>query len=184
MIRLHPAPDAEHNCPYCELQLDVRGWYIPGMRNLAAMVCPKCGRSYYGDLPAGHGLYYPMLLQRDNGRVHDVNGVPWFADWLRLSYASRSTTPLGFSVEEQRGIRKPILLNCLDTVYGHCLLKLLNAQYYLDQRPDLDIIVLIPRFLRWLVPDGTAIWTVDLPLSRGTEWSDWLAEQLHKRVPS
>ena len=76
-----------------------------------------------------------------------------------------------------------MLLNCLDTLYGHSLLKLLNAQYYLDHHPDLDLVVLVPRFLRWMVPDGAAaIWTVDWPLRRGTEWNDWLAAELHRRL--
>ena len=183
MIRLHPIPDVDHTCPYCQVRLEVKGWYIPGMRNLADLKCLHCGREFYGDLPAGHGLYYPMLLEPDTGKVHDPHGVPWFADWLRRSYAKRSNRQMPFSVEERKPIKRAVLLNCLDTLYGHCLLKLLNAQYYLDHKSGMDLIVLVPRFLRWLVPEGVAaIWTVDLPLYRGIEWNDWLADKLHKRI--
>lgn len=183
MIRLHPIPDTHHTCTYCHVGLEVQGWYIPGMRNLAHLFCPQCQRTYYGDLPVGHGIYYPMLLQMDSGVVHDSLGVPWFSKWLRDSFAQRKSEPVNLKVEEVRPARKAILLNCLDALYGHCLLKLLNAQYYLDHRPDLGLIVLVPRFLRWLVPDGVAsIWTVDLPLNRGTEWNDWIATEIHRRV--
>ena len=183
MIRLHPIPDAFHTCPYCQIDLDVVGWCIPGMRNLADLVCSKCGRAYYGDLPAGHGLYYPMLLERGTDLVHDAYGVPWFADWLRRSYTERKDKQIDFHVEALRPVERPVLLNCLDTLYGHCLLKLLNAQYYLDHKPEIDLIVLIPRLLRWMVPEGVAeIWTVDLPSGRGIEWNDWLAAELRKRV--
>jgi len=183
MIRLHPIPEAKHTCPYCQVRLEVKGWYIPGMRNLADLKCPQCGRDFYGDLPAGHGLYYPMLLEQATGIVHDEHGVSWFADWLRDSYANRVKSPIKFTVEDFRLLKQPILLNCLDTLYGHCLLKLLNAQYYLDHRPDLDLIVLVPRFLRWMVPEGVAaIWTVDLPLKRGIEWNDWLAAEIKRRI--
>jgi len=182
MIRLHPIPDVDHTCPYCQIRLEVKGWYIPGMRNLGDLVCPKCGLAYYGDLPAGHGLLFPVLLERDTGKVHDLYGVSYFAADLRRSYAQRNDRQISFYIEERKLIKRAVLLNCLDNLYGHCLLKLLNAQYYLDHK-DLDLIVLVPRFLRWLVPDGTAaIWTVDLPLSQGTEWNDWLADELHKRI--
>jgi hypothetical protein len=34
-----------------------------------------------------------------------------------------------------------------------------------------------------MVPEGAAaIWTVDLPLSRGSEWNDWLAAELYRRI--
>lgn len=153
------------------------------MRNLADLQCSGCGREFYGDLPVGHGLYYPMLIERGTGKVHDKYGVGWFANWLGGSYAHRTNTPIGFSVVERKAINKPLLLNCLDMLYGHCLLKLLNAQYYLDHKPEFDLVVLVPRFLRWLVPDGVAgIWTVELPLNRGIEWNDWLADDLLKRI--
>lgn len=183
MIKLNPIPDVSHYCPFDNTQLDVLDWYIPGMRNLADLRCPKCGREYYGDLLAGHGLYYPMLLDKKTGDVHDPQNVKWFAYWLRNSYANRSDEPLEFVTEEFRPLQTPLLLNCLDTLYGHCLLKLLNAQYYLDKRPDLDLVVLVPKYLRWMVPDGVAaIWTVDLPLRRGTEWNDWLAADISTRL--
>ena len=185
MIRLHPIPETQHACPYCNTSLQVRGWYIPGMRNLAELVCEQCGRQYYGDLPAGHGLAYPMLLEQGTGVVHDARGVGWFAELLASSYKDRVTSPLGFTVESFRPLRRPVLLNCLDMFYGHCLLKLLNAQYYLDHHPDVDLIVMVPGFLRWMVPEGVAsIWTVDLPLRRGQEWNDWLADEIRRQLES
>jgi hypothetical protein len=153
------------------------------MRNLADLKCPQCGREFYGDLLAGQGLFSPLLLEKATGVVHDKYGVPWFADWLRDSYANRVNSPIDFVVEDFRLLKQPVVLNCLDTVYGHCLLKLLNAQYYLDHHPDLDLVVLVPRFLRWMVPEGVAaIWTVGLPLKRGIEWNDWLAAEIKHRI--
>ncbi|MDI6616141.1 MAG: hypothetical protein QME27_05460, partial [Syntrophaceae bacterium] len=60
---------------------------------------------------------------------------------------------------------------------------LLNAQYYIDHTLGYDLIVLIPRFLRWMVPDGiAAVWTVDLPLKQGTVWNDRLAAEIRARL--
>ncbi|GAG46696.1 unnamed protein product, partial [marine sediment metagenome] len=162
---------------------EVRGWYIPGMRNLSGLKCPQCKVEFYGDLPVGHGLHYPMLLEVKTGIVHDKYAVDWFANWLQDSYANRVKTPVEFITENFKPLKKPILLNCIDTLYGHSLLKLLNAQYYLDHCSDFDLILLVPRFLCWMVPDGVAaIWTVDLPLKRGIEWNDWIASEIKRHI--
>lgn len=184
MIPLHPLPDSYHDCPYCQVALKARGWYVPGMRNLADLSCERCGREFYGDLTAGQALYTPLLLEKETGQVFDPYDVHWFAEWLRKSYSTRTDSPLPFTAQECKPLGKQaVLLNCLDTLYGHSLLKLLNAQYYLDQRPDLDLIIMIPRFLEWMVPEGAAeVWIVDLPLRHGTEWNDWLARKIHQRI--
>lgn len=161
----------------------MKNWWMPGMRMLAALHCSRCAREFYGDLPAGHGLYYPMLLDAGTGEVHDAQAVPWFAESLRESFARRINQPVPFQEERFRPLQKPVLLNCLDQLYGHSLLKLLNAQYYLEHRPDAELILLLPRFLRWLAPAGAAaIWTVDLPLRQGNVWNDWLARRLHELI--
>jgi hypothetical protein len=162
--------------------MEVSGWHIPGMRNLADLRCSVCHREFYGDLTAGQALYTPMLLEKKSGVVHDQHGVAWFADWLRDSYAERTAQPVSFTVEERLPITRPVvLLNCLDTLYGHSLLKLLNAEYYLAR--EVDLVLMVPSFLAWMVPDGVAqVWVVGLPLKRGTEWNDWLAHEIHRRV--
>lgn len=181
---LHPVTDADHECPYCRVQLGVEGWHVPGMRNLADMLCGRCGREFYGDLAAGQALYTPMLLEKATGAVHDPHGVEWFAGWLRDSYARRTDEAVPFDVREHRPVTRPVvLLNCLDTLYGHSLLKLLNAQYYIDRRADVDLVLMLPSFLAWMAPDGAAqVWSVGLPLRRGTGWNEWLAREVRRRV--
>lgn len=165
--------------------MKVRGWYIPGMRNLADLSCPGCGRLFYADLPVGHGIYYPTLVDCETGEVYGSQSAPWFRSWLQDSYRNRTSTPVEFSVEQHRPIKRAVLLNCLDKLYGHCLLKLLNAQYYLDRVKDLDLMVMVPESMKWLVPDGVAAtWLVRWPLKSGTQWNDWLAREIHERIRS
>ncbi len=182
--RLHPLPDTTHQCPYCRISLSVVGWHIPGMRCLADLRCAHCRKEFYGDLAAGQALYTPMLLEKESGVVHDAHGVEWFAGWLHDSYAQRTDEALPFDVQERLPItRHVVVLNCLDTLYGHSLLKLLNAQHYLDHQTDVDLILLVPSFLAWMIPEGAAqVWLVDLPLRRGIEWNDWLAREIRRRV--
>lgn len=183
MIKLHPKPEIEYTCPKCGTANTPDDWLIPGMRNLAMVSCNSCGGKYYADLPSGHGLTYPMYLFPESAKVYDARGVDWFSMWLRESYLNRTSKPVGFTVEERRTVRRPILLNCLDTLYAHCLYKLLNAQYYIDHCPDYDLIIMIQPFLNWMIPEGTAqVWVVDLPLRKGTEWNDWLATEIKNRI--
>ena len=183
MITLHPKPDYIQKCPFCDSLLEVKGWHIPGMRCLADLRCPKCKKEFFGDLLVGHALYYPQLLEKDTGMVHDPYNINWLSTPFKESYQKRNSKQLEFKEEIYRQIKKPILLNCLDFLYGHSLLKLLNAQYYIDHASDHDLIVMVPDFLRWLVPDGVAaIWTIKFPLDSGTQWSDWLDKEIHNKL--
>ncbi|HYP49672.1 MAG TPA: hypothetical protein VEQ34_01935, partial [Pyrinomonadaceae bacterium] len=156
------------------------------MRNLADFYCPQCGSEFYGDLPAGQALYTPILLDKKSGAIYDDYNVGWFSDWLKNSFQQRKYEPLGFEARKLSKVKnKAVLLNCLDVLYGHSLLKLLNAQHYIDHQPDVSLIVILPRFLEWMLPDGIAeAWIVDLPLRRGTEWNDWLSGEIKKRLES
>jgi hypothetical protein len=185
MIPLHPKPLASHACPGCGAPLDVLGWYMPGMRTLAELRCPACRGEYFADLPSGFGLLYPCLLDKRTGEVHDPNNAPWHAAQLKQSYRGRTDSPVGFEVESFKPVRRPLVLNALDVFYGHAVQKLLNAQHELDRQPEWDLVIVVPRYLRWMVPDGAAeVWTVDLPLKRGAEWNDWLAAEFRRRIGS
>ncbi len=183
MILLHPKPELSAECPGCHTGLNIRNWYMPGMRQLADGECPYCHKVFHVDLPTGHGLLYPAALDIETGEVFSEYGETWFSDMLRTSFARRNPTLPLFSVEEIKKVRHAILLNCVDGCYGHCLTKLFNAQHYLDNYPEHQVVVLIPKILRWLVPDGVAqIWTLDIPLKAANEWNDGVAEKIQRLV--
>ena len=187
MIRLKPTLEIPpRECPNCRSTLLASDFLITGMRNLADFHCPQCGSEFYGDLPSGQALYTPILLDKKSGVVCDDYNIAWFSGWLFDSYAKRTKEPLGFEVRKLSKVKnKVVLLNCLDTLYGHSLLKLLNAQHYINRQPDVSLIVMLPPFLEWMLPDGVAeAWIVDLPLRRGTEWNDWLAGEISGRLKS
>ncbi|MCX6343489.1 MAG: hypothetical protein NT018_00275 [Armatimonadetes bacterium] len=184
MIQLFPKFEkTEFSCPVCSVALDSKGYYIPGMRCLADMHCPECDREFYADLPAGHGLYYPMLLDKETGLVSNHSGVDWFAQWLERSYRERRCEKSTLEIEVLATKRSIVLINCLDKVFGHSVLKLLNAQYYIDNEPDKGVVVLIPKSLRWMVPDGVAeVWAVDQTFRNGAGWNDALAEEIQANI--
>lgn len=185
MICLKPVLETPHReCPNCRSALVAFNWLITGMRNLAEFHCRECESEFYGDLPAGQALYTPVLLDKKSSAVYGDGNAAWFSDWLSDSYKQRTDEPLGFEVQKFLEVKdKVILLNCLDVLYGHSLLKVLNAQHYIDYQPEASLIVLVPRFLEWMLPEGVReAWIVDLPLRRGTEWNDWLAAEIAARV--
>jgi glycosyltransferase involved in cell wall biosynthesis len=145
------------------------------MRNLAELNCHVCKREFYGELPAGHALHTPLLLECATGRVHGAPPEHWSVRWLADSYAHRSSNPVAVEVDERLTARSGVLLNCIDGLYGHALLKLLNAAP--------GDIVLVQRSLHWLVPDdAAAVWTVELPFADGPGWNDALAAELRRLV--
>jgi hypothetical protein len=183
MIQLKPNLKTSPTiCPNCENSLTATDFLLTGMRNLADCFCPHCQAEFYGDLPAGQGIYTPVLLDKKTGATSGYGNAKWFADWLTESFQNRTNAPLPFETCRFSPVKdKVILLNCLDTLYGHVLLKLLNAQSYLQT--DLSLVVIIPPFLEWMLPAGVAeAWIVDLPLRRGTEWNDWLAAEFARKL--
>ncbi|GAB4513301.1 MAG: hypothetical protein OHK0046_14000 [Anaerolineae bacterium] len=177
MINLASLPTFPHTCPECTGSLETVDWYIPGMRNLAKVRCIHCKREYFIDLPSGHALLYPSVLDMQTGKAESLSFSTrtWFDVQLEQSYARRSDATLKVEEEKFRTVEKAAILNCLDGIYGHGLEKLLNIQHYLDHH-QLDIIVIVPKFLRWLVPDGVAaIWTVHTSLGNSQAWNDGFA---------
>ncbi|MEA2467124.1 MAG: hypothetical protein QOJ57_1250, partial [Thermoleophilaceae bacterium] len=93
----------------------------------------------------------------------------WFTAELVEGWESGDGAPVHFEVEKRHPAKEPVLLNCLDFVYGHALLRLFNATRHIDAGDD--VILLIPSSLAPLVPDGVAeVWSVHEPLHRLRGW--------------
>jgi FkbM family methyltransferase len=138
--------------------------------------CEGCGHRYIQDLPAGHGLVYPATLDVDTGETFQVGDAPWFAAPLRELFERPDGDPVGLEVRG-KACGPAVLLNCLDPVYGHSVLKLLNAQPLL--REDRHLVVLAPESLETLLPaDGGAAWIVREPTRRFSRWLLDLEERI------
>jgi FkbM family methyltransferase len=162
-------PDRGGSCPRCEEPLRLRRLRIAGWRMLADGDCSRCSHRYLQDLPAGHGLMYPATLDLDSGEVLQSGYGPWFADALRPMWEQPDTGPVSLTIKGGGASSPAVLLNCLDKIYGHSLLKLLNVARHLED--GRAVIVLIPTSLRELVPAGvTETWIVDEPTSRFAGW--------------
>lgn len=166
MIALKPQPFAQFQCPECGAALAVEKIVVPGMNVYATCTCKGCGVEFSQMLPVGHFTHSPITIKRSDQSVYNgKRGYQWLSD------IARATFPL---LETEVQIRKIIftphkdvvVLNALDFLYGHSLLKLYNAQHHLTHHQDLGLVIILPVVFEWMIPAGCAeVWVVDLPLS-------------------
>ncbi|NJN92444.1 MAG: hypothetical protein HC878_20170 [Leptolyngbyaceae cyanobacterium SL_5_14] len=186
LLRIHPSLDLSLNCPKDDTKLEIKNVLIPGMRCLADTVCPQCKARYYVDLPTGHALWSAIALNQDTAECYDPRSSGWFGELLRKSFLNPVEDEITPTVHKFFGAKRIVIVNCLDFLYGHCLLKLLNVQRHLDQSPELGCCVLVPSQLVHLVPDGISeIWEIPLPIKDGWKWyfslQKWIEQQAAQR---
>lgn len=172
MIEIKPTFSCKFTCPECSSSsITVKEIVFPGIRVLADCVCDQCKFEFLNDLPVGHALYYPMKLGKKNLKVYDAFDFKWFAKPLVNSYKNQLTEKIKIDEKIITAQDEVIILNCLDYLYGHVLLKLFNVQFYLERFPDKGVIVLAPKSFEWLIPDGVAeTWLVDEKIKNLQNW--------------
>lgn len=160
-------------CPACGSSDVVhKGIVFPGIHVMADRECRSCGAAYLQDLPVGFAVDYPMAIDKRAKRLYEA--APHL-EWIHGPLLRGYLAPSGEEIHVERKVytshKRVIVLNTLDFLYGHVLLKLYNAAHYLDRYPDRGLVVVVPRMFEWLVPKGVAeAWVVDLRLGRMHGW--------------
>jgi hypothetical protein len=172
MLPIKPTLQYAASCPYCGGTLQSQAILWTGMHLCSESRCSHCQAEIIDALPIAHGLHYPYQVSlKDQKVLGDLRARDWLGEPLLRSLQHPNSTPIMLQKTILRPARQVIILNCIDFLYGHCLLKLLNAQRHLDHQPEYGLVVIVQKFLEWLVPDGVAeIWTVDVPLRSGQDY--------------
>jgi hypothetical protein len=163
MLQLKPELEHKSTCPHCSAMLDPVDTLWMGMHVFVKSNCMSCQAEIIEDLKIGHSLHHEankIDLEREIVFGRGL-GDPNLIESLKTKH------DLGTEIDREifKEFKRVIVLNCLDYLYGHCLLKLLNAQRHLEDFPEYGLIIIVPKFLRWLVPDRVAeVWTIDIPL--------------------
>ena len=182
-IQIKPTLDLNFNCHNCQGSLEPSGIFWQGMNICAKATCNRCHAEILSSLPVGHTIHHPFQVDvRNNSISGSEPSQSWLSGALLKSLKSPQDEKVNIRKEILRQADSVIILNCIDYLYGHCLLKLLNAQRHLEKQSSYGVVVIIQPFLRWMVPDGIAeIWTVDLPLKNGALYHPNLNEFIHKQ---
>jgi len=169
MIEIKPNIQHQSDCPYCRTALKPINILWQGMHVCIESKCVNCNTEIIEDLEVGHAISYPYQVDLVKEVVFgEESATDWLGKPLLKSIQNPQLEALPISKEVFKECKRVIILNCIDFLYGHCLLKLLNAQRHLEHHLDYGLVVIVPRLLRWLVPKGVAeVWTVDIPLKNG-----------------
>jgi hypothetical protein len=186
MIKIYPKVDQEFTCPICNRETEATKIVWQGIHVGVESMCKMCQRRFYQDLLAGHSISKPCSVDLEMFQVFcDNDPKGWYSEPLRESLKNPSEEPLNFRKEIYSTSDKVIILNCIDYLYGHALLKLLNAERHLKDHPDYGLIVIVPKYLEWMTPKGIAEkWIFDIPLKEGKnffiEFNEKIQNELHR----
>ena len=183
LVPLDPSGWTHVRCPACgSSDVDTSGVVTPGIHMMGDHSCRSCGYEFLLDLPVGFGVQHPMAIGRSDGRLHNPgDGGAWIHGPLLEGFRAPDDRPVRIERIVHRECREVVFLNTLDFLYGHVLLKLFNAHHYLEERPDLGLVLLVPRMFAWMVPEGVAeAWLVDLKLSQLHGWYTDLDRQVRE----
>lgn len=169
LISIKPTISYQTICPYTGIEIKAKRIFWAGLYICAVSDLPEEKGEIIDDLKAGHGLYSSCQVDLKRSLVF---GKKFSKEWLGFPLLYGLQNPEKEKIEITKEIlresQKVIILNCIDHLYGHSLLKLLNSSRHLKDNSDYGLIVIVQKNLRWLVPDGIAeIWTVNIPLKKG-----------------
>ncbi len=180
MIQISPIQNNITVCPSCASTQTVTHTILyPGIHVAAECTCSACQYKYIQDLPVGHACYYPVSIGINDKKVTDLYSIDWYTQQFATSYSNQNTAAVRMERIVNHAATDVIVINCLDYLYGHVLLKLFNVSFYKKQHPGKGIVVIVPKNYVWLVPAYVdEIWAVDLKLSQCKEWYASIHEQI------
>lgn len=140
------------------------------------------GGVLWKDFPASHGLYGPCVYNPATRKVDGLPGLEWWSEPMRKLFESPHQTDTKFEVHRRRSFKSWIVLNTLDTIFGHSFLALLNASFYLRHYPHHGLIVVTtPELMRFVPKEVAEIWEVKTPAKLTDNWHDRLDEFFQAR---
>ena len=172
MIELRPDTYKAFKCPECKSdEVAVQDVVFQGIHVLAELCCDSCKGEFYADFPCGQALYTPVSIRKSDCKVYAPDNIRWYSEPLLNSYRKKDERVIRIEKKVYSAVKEVVLLNCLDYLYGHILLKLLNAQDYLEKYPEKGLVVIIPSSFEWLIPKGVAeVWLVHITLKESLSW--------------
>ena len=185
-VLLYPRLQAQlPPCSRCAGTLQNLNLLWQGIHICVEAVCRSCCAHLVADLPMGHATCFPYMVDLERGKVH---GPGAFMEWLGEPFLNSLVHPdlkqvSTLRVECRRPANHVVILNCLDYLYGHALLKLLNAELHQAGPGHPDLVVVVPECLAWMAPSWAAeVWTVGGPLKNQRNYIPALSRDLESQL--
>lgn len=180
MIQIYPNIEFQQQSPYGNGALIPKKVIWQGMHTCVETECSATKRRLIATLPSGHGSLHRYIVNPESSELFCSPKVrQWSGEPLLQSLTHPQQDEIDMAIEKFRPAKKVILLNTIDYLYGHSLLKLLNAERHLLHDKKFGLVVIVQHFLRWMVPDGVAeVWTVHLPLAKGRNYYPSLSKKI------
>ena len=185
MIEIKPKLNISVNCKACKSEaVDIQALFFQGMHTLADCICGKCGFDLYWTLPIGHDLLFPVHLSKDNKKAYfHPRAKDWLAAPLSRSMKMGEGQRVEISKNVHRQVRDIVIVNCLDTCFGHVLTKIWNTYTLTENHPELGVVAIIPQNMEWLLPPTLAeTWIIHQPLKMLDNKLEGLDEFVHKQL--
>ena len=181
MHLISPVPDETFACPRCDQEMLVEGFWLPGMHVCAKTVCQKCGGRFFSHLRV-HFVGGPVHFDRETLALVSTD-AGWFDHSIRNGAQRVIDRDPVIRIEQIRPLKRPVIVSLVDYLYGHCFHRLYKTAELLDADPPADILIVAPRFMEWLIPDGVAeIWIVDIKPSEALAMFPALASRYQARL--
>lgn len=185
MLQIKPLIEHESFCENCKNRVQNKKIMWQGIHVCVFTYCNFCSAEYIEDLKVGHATYCPYKIRLpENELVGDVGAVKWLGLPFRQSLQSPSDDiEVKLSVRRSGDSKRVVIINCIDYLYGHSLLKLLNAQREYKNSKGLDVVVIVQTALEWVVPDFVAeVWTVNIPFKKARNYYPSLNKAIEKEL--
>jgi DNA-directed RNA polymerase subunit RPC12/RpoP len=186
MIRINPEIDLKIKCNSCGKEFQAKTFHLTGMHVLGGGSCPDCDSGIlYKEMPTSAGLLYPTVIDSKTGaRVDDIPFSNWFINNLSVAFKKRVNEK--FEIKKIRNSPgrkdKLLILNTVDSTYGHSLLNIFNLSYY-RKKKDFHLLLIVSKNLLWLVPDYVdEIWVADISFSKAGMWNDYLVDLVNREI--
>lgn len=182
MIQIKPNIDIHLNCPICQKNLLTQKILEQGIHVCVETHCNNCEQDFVSDLPIGHGVYASFHVAKRTNKLYGERARNWLGVPFQKSLSEPSPKTVELIVEKKRPVSGDIvILNCIDYLYGHSLLKLLNASRHI--KAGQNLVVIVPAFLKWCVPENVSeIWVVNISLRDSQKFYPDLNEKIKKEI--
>ncbi|NHE56250.1 hypothetical protein [Cyclobacterium plantarum] len=137
-------------------------------------------------MPIAHAALFPVVVSHEGkyNRYDRAKGS-WMALPLIKSLQEKPEREPEINLLQVQKGRELLLVNCLDSCFGHVFTKIWNVYLLKKKFPTKTLAVLLPARCSWLINDEKVeIWAVDLPLQeidKGLKHLDFWVKAQFKR---